>query len=217
MSLRIAVSGRLGALTLDVDLSAPRRLVLVGENGAGKSTVLRTVAGAELGLDARIELAGVRLDRLPPERRRIGFVPQGGALFPHLTALHNVAFAHRDLDRARRWLEIFGASHLADRRPAALSGGERQRIALARALASDADLLVLDEPFAALDVGARRAARAAVAAIDRPLVIATHDPRTARHFGGVIAHLEAGRVVAAAPLDGLAALASPFLSELFDG
>lgn len=216
MSMQITVRGRLGSLALDVSLTAARRLVLIGENGAGKSTVLRAVTGAQTGLAVSVQLDGVALDQRPPEARRIGFVPQGGALFPHLTALENVAFARRDASAARRWLQAFDAAHLADRRPAVLSGGERQRVALARALASAPELLVLDEPFAALDVAARRAARAVVQQTDLPVLIATHDVRTMRGFGGTVAHLAHGQVeVSGTPAD-LAAVASPFLAEMFD-
>lgn len=216
MKLRIALRGRLGPLAVDCTLTAGGALVLIGENGAGKSTVLRSVAGAPSGLQAEIHLGDTRLDVLPPERRGVGYVPQGGGLFPHLTALENVCFSGCSAEHGQRWLSRFGAGRLGDRRPGALSGGEQQRVALARALAADARLLVLDEPFAALDAGARRAARAAVAESGRPLLVATHDPRTVRAFAGTVALLAAGQVVISGALATVTAHAAPFVEEMFD-
>jgi molybdate transport system ATP-binding protein len=134
-------------------------VVLWGESGSGKTTILSCIAGLASPERGEISIAGEsvfsssRLIDLPPQARGIGFVFQHYALFPHLSALENVAFA---LPKARKpeasdYLERFGIGRLADRKPATLSGGERQRLALARALATEPRVLLLDEPFSALD------------------------------------------------------------------
>jgi molybdate transport system ATP-binding protein len=134
-------------------------VVLWGESGSGKTTILSCIAGlasperGEISIDGDSVFSSSRLVDLPPQRRGIGFVFQHYALFPHLSALENVAFALPGSRKAeaRDYLERFGIGRLADRRPPTLSGGERQRLALARALATGPRVLLLDEPFSALD------------------------------------------------------------------
>ncbi|MCB9525949.1 MAG: ATP-binding cassette domain-containing protein [Myxococcales bacterium] len=225
----IRLQGQLGALAVDVDLRTPSpRVVLVGPNGAGKSTVLRAVAGAPLPLRGRVEVARRVLQddgaavRLPPEARRVGYLPQGYGLFAHLSAQANVAFGltgPQAAERALAALARVGAAHLAPRRPPTLSGGEQQRVALARALAIEPVALLLDEPLAALDVGARRTLRASLAAdldgAGRPALLVTHDPRDVRAFGGVVAVVEGGRITQLGPWEALRTQpASPFVAEL---
>src|SRR5437660_7527314 len=161
----MALTRRLGALDLKIDLTLGRETVLVaGPNGAGKSTLLRLLLGVARPDRGRIALDGRILfdahSDVPAEDRRLGYVPQDYALFPHLDGLGNVAFGLAGLPRRERraraaaWLERMGASHLAQRRAGALSGGERQRLALTRALAREPRALLLDEPFASLDSSA---------------------------------------------------------------
>lgn len=167
------------SLRVDVDLEiAPgRTLALVGPNGAGKSTVIAAIAGlvgiesGRIQVDGRVLAdAAAGVDTPTPERR-VGVVFQDYLLFPHLDVRDNVAFAARvrgaGKDAARRhaepYLERFGLSDLADRHPASLSGGQSQRVALARALAAEPDVLLLDEPMAALDVELRADVRADLA------------------------------------------------------
>jgi molybdate transport system ATP-binding protein len=135
---------------------------VMGPSGAGKTTLLEAVAGLRKGARGRLELDGTTLldtahgVRLPPERRRVGFVPQEAGLFPHLSVRDNVRFgASGDEAGVRSAAAVLEIEHLLDRRPASLSGGEKQRVALARALASHPRLLLLDEPLAALDVALR--------------------------------------------------------------
>ncbi|MEV4902757.1 ATP-binding cassette domain-containing protein [Citricoccus sp. NPDC055426] len=145
-----------------------RTLALTGPNGAGKSTVLSAVAGwlrpesghARLGERTLFDLAPGRSEWTPARRRQVGYLTQDPLLFPHLTAEANVAFGlrragvvHRAqrLQVARHWLDRMGVGHLAGRRPHQLSGGQAQRTAIARVLASGPDLVLLDEPLAALD------------------------------------------------------------------
>jgi molybdate transport system ATP-binding protein len=172
VSLRaeLAVSRGTFELELTLDVVPGRTLALVGPNGAGKSTAIGAIAGIVPSTGA-VTLAGRRIDGLPVEGRRVGYVFQDYLLFPHLTILENVAFGPRATGTRPRgaratageWLERFGMSDLASRRPAQLSGGQAQRVALARALAASPDLLLLDEPLAALDVEVRDEVRAELA------------------------------------------------------
>ncbi len=230
--LSASVAAHVGRLAIDVDLdTGDGTLVLVGPNGAGKTTLLSLLLGA-LPVDrGRIEAGGaVLLDTaagvdVPLERRRLGWVPQDYALFPHLGVRENVAFAVRsatgrdDPAKVDAALSALGAGELADRPTGALSGGERQRVALARALAIEPRALLLDEPLAALDPLARREVRAYLAATLRrlalPTVVVTHDPADARALGARIAVLEAGRITQVGTWDELAARpASRFVEAL---
>jgi iron(III) transport system ATP-binding protein len=167
--------------------------VIVGPSGCGKSTLLRAVAGLTHPTAGRIQVAGTVLSDgasfVRPERRRIGWVPQAASLFPHLTVAENVAFGlgrtgHRATraaanDLSRELLMLTGLSDLAARYPDQLSGGQAQRVALARALAAGPDLLLLDEPFAALDPQLRAELREELGAMLHRLgvtaVLVTHD------------------------------------------
>ena len=156
-------------IPLDAELACPSGevLALTGPSGGGKTTLLRLIAGLARAEDARIECGGeVWLDtgravNLPVRQRRVGFVFQNYALFPHMTALSNVEAALGDLslvERRARAIELLERVHLAgleSRRPAELSGGQQQRVAVARALARDPKVLLLDEPFSAVDRATR--------------------------------------------------------------
>jgi len=169
--LAVTARRRLAGFVLDVSFCVPSGLtVLFGPSGAGKSLTLQAVAGL-CPLDmARITLGSVMLHDsaagvcLTPQQRRVGYVPQSYALFPHLTVAQNIAFGlrQRGRDAARRVQELVSLMRLDGlerRRPAQLSGGQQQRVALARALAADPQLLLLDEPFSALDAAVREALR----------------------------------------------------------
>jgi ABC-type sulfate/molybdate transport systems ATPase subunit len=237
VSFAISLRAEVGALRLDVDIASGNApLALVGPNGAGKTTLLRLIAGAEQPVAGRIEIDGEtpfdseRGIHLPPERRRVGYVPQGHGLFPHLSVEHNVAFglafsrpgwsrAER-VRAARKLLAELGAEHLARRRTGSLSGGERQRVALARALIVEPRLLLLDEPLAALDPSARRALRAFLAARlserRQPTLLVTHDLRDVLALGADVCVLEGGRILQRGrPEELRRAPASDFVAELF--
>jgi molybdate transport system ATP-binding protein len=220
VSLEARVGVRLGALTLDVELEAEpgETVVLLGPNGAGKTTLLRVLAGL-LALDAgRVVVDCQVLDDptsgawVPTERRPIGYVFQNQALFPHLSALENVAFGLRARGARRRsadqqaqvWLERVGGAEHAGARPGALSGGQAQRVALARALVLEPRVLLLDEPLSALDATARVDTRRELRRHldDHPgvRIVVTHDPVDAMTLGDRVIVLEAGRVVQAGPL-----------------
>ncbi len=231
MSWAIDLKGTLGSFELDMSLDIEDGLVvLVGPNGSGKSTLLRAIAGAELGLEGRISLNGkVLVDsaqglRVPPHLRRIGYVPQGYALFPHLTAVENVAFGcgtgDAALEQAAALLSRFEIGHLQHRYPAVLSGGEGQQVALARAVAIDPEALLLDEPLAALDPRIRRAVRTRLARHLRdsgvPAIVVTHDRRDVKAMGGTVVVVEDGAVVQTGTADDLSANPScEFVAEFF--
>jgi molybdate transport system ATP-binding protein len=216
-------------LAVELQVGAGSPLALAGPSGAGKTSVLRIVAGLFRPESGRVTCDGepwldtTRSLELPPERRGCGFVFQGYALFPHLSAWENVAYALRGSRRKRRThanrlLERFGASELADARPRELSGGERQRVALARALARRPRALLLDEPLSALDTRTRAAAARELAAaiVDAgvPTLLVTHDFTEASLLADEVAIMDAGRVVQRGPAAELAASpASPFVAD----
>ncbi len=211
--LRVEAQTRLGALDLDVALkvSPGECLALAGPSGAGKTSILRVAAGL-LAPERGWVLSGdetwlntaARID-VPPERRRCGYVFQEYALFPHLTAVQNVAYPLRGVPRRERreralvLLERFGMRELADARPGTLSGGERQRVALARVLARDPGVLLLDEPLSALDsrtrAGAARELAAVLREVEVPTLFVTHDFAEAAQLGDRVGVIDAGRVI----------------------
>jgi iron(III) transport system ATP-binding protein len=200
----VSLSVRPGALT-----------AILGASGAGKTTLLRVVAGFEPADAGTVTLGGMTVDgkreRVPPERRHIGYVPQDGALFPHLTVHANVAFGlARGADGGRggrrgglvgEMLDLVGLADLGGRYPHELSGGQQQRVAIARALASRPRLVLLDEPFAALDASLRSTVRAdvlgALRATGTTGVLVTHDQDEALSVADYVAVLRDGTVTQA--------------------
>ena len=212
--LEVQVEKRLGGFTLAAALEVPAAsvIVVVGESGSGKSTLLRMIAGLVAPDRGRIALGAQALDdvaaglHVPAHQRPVGYVPQDYALFPHLTVRDNVGFGLRARGdrgaeprrRADEALERLGVASLAALRPHQLSGGQQQRVALARALVLEPDILLLDEPLAALDPPTRRAVRAELrrllAGLPCASVFVTHSPAEALAFGERIVVLESGRV-----------------------
>jgi ABC-type Fe3+/spermidine/putrescine transport system ATPase subunit len=196
---------------LSLELADGGRTVLVGPSGAGKTTLVRAIAGLEQLSGGTIELGGRRLDRLPPHRRRIAVVFQEPRLLPHLRVEDNVALPLRAAGvrgaerrrRARSRLEVVGLGGLADRYPRGLSGGEQQRVALARALCAEPDLLMLDEPLAALDPNRRATLRRLIVELTDELnlttLVITHDRAEAAELGQRVALMLEGRIVQHAP------------------
>ncbi|MET9375882.1 ABC transporter permease [Streptomyces sp. NPDC002992] len=192
-------------LTLDAEPGTT--IAVVGPNGAGKTTLLRALLGLTPRAHAELRLGGTDVTALPPHRRHVAWVPQDGALFPHMSALANTAYGltARGVRRAearraaRLWLDRLGVGHLAHRRPAQLSGGQAQRVALARALAARPRLLLLDEPLAALDqttrAHVRHTLRTHLAGFGGVCLIVTHDPVEAVSLADRVLVLEDGRAI----------------------
>src|SRR3954465_6998048 len=165
------VSKRFGSFTaldnVSVDIPAGSLTALLGPSGGGKSTLLRIIAGLESPDEGTVEIAGADSTNLPPQRRNVGFVFQHYAAFKHLTVARNVAFGleirkrpkAETRERVQNLLNLVHLAPFADRLPSQLSGGQRQRMALARALAIEPKVLLLDEPFGALDAKVRRELR----------------------------------------------------------
>jgi len=214
VTLHARVRTELGSLHLecDVTVEANTTVAVLGPNGAGKTTLLRAIAGL-IPIDAgRIEVDGAVFEDtaervwMTPEARNVGMVFQDHGLFPHLSVLDNVAFGlrARGVDRrtastrAGEWLERMELASYASSRPSALSGGQSQRAALARVLVTDPQVLLLDEPLAAVDASGRldlrRALRKHLSTFWGPRVLVTHDPLEAASLADQIVVLEAGRV-----------------------
>ncbi|MFE2253098.1 ATP-binding cassette domain-containing protein, partial [Streptomyces lavendulae] len=196
-------------LTLDADPGTT--IAVVGENGAGKTTLLRALLGLTPRAHAELRLGDLDVTALPPHKRQVAWVPQDGALFPHLNALANTAYGLRAhglpkaeaRTEARHWLDRLGVGHLAHRKPAELSGGQAQRVALARALATRPRLLLLDEPLAALDqttrAQVRHTLRRHLAGFGGVCLIVTHDPVEAVSLADRVLVLADGRTLQDAP------------------
>ncbi|PWC41153.1 sulfate ABC transporter ATP-binding protein [Azospirillum sp. TSO22-1] len=203
---------------------------IVGPSGCGKSTLLRLISGLETLQTGSISIGGVPVAvpgrSLPPERRPVGLMFQDFALFPHLTVSGNVAFGLRHRPRAERearvaeLLELVALTRYADAYPHTLSGGQQQRVALARAMSREPDVLLLDEPFSALDEQMRRSVREEVVQIIRATGIATlvvtHDPEEAMEIGSRVVVMTDGRIVQAdTPLALYHNPANSFVAQLF--
>jgi molybdate transport system ATP-binding protein len=202
-----------GEFALDVELRCPPGITCVmGPSGSGKSTLLGVLAGLADPNRGRIALGDdVWLDTqkavaVPVHHRRLAYVFQGLALFPHMSALHNVTYGMHHVERTERpakalaLLERVGVKHLAQRRPRTFSGGEAQRVALARALARSPKLVLLDEPFSALDRDLRAQLTTLVrelgAELGVPIVHVTHSVAEVRLLADQVVRLERGKVVA---------------------
>jgi iron(III) transport system ATP-binding protein len=192
---------------LDLEVPSGTITAVLGPSGCGKTTLLRAIAGFEPLVAGTIHLGGDLVSgpgcHVPPERRNVGVVPQEGALFPHLSVARNVAFGltgPRSLrrDRVREVLALVGLPDLADRRPAELSGGQQQRVALARALAPNPRLVLLDEPFSALDASLRASVRAQVRDVlttaGATALLVTHDQDEALSLADQVAVMVEGQV-----------------------
>ncbi|MGH9044508.1 MAG: ABC transporter ATP-binding protein [Acidimicrobiales bacterium] len=194
-----------------LDLACPpgSTTVLLGPSGSGKTTLLRILAGFEQPDAGEVSLDGVVLQgpgaRVPPEHRRVGYLPQEGALFPHMSVERNVGFALRKVGRAQRrreverLLEMVGLASTEKRYPHELSGGQQQRVALARALAASPKAMLLDEPFASLDPELRASVRGEVLELLRAsgttTLLVTHDQQEALACGDRVAVLLQGTIV----------------------
>ena len=205
--LHVQVRVPLDAIDLDVDWRPEREHVaILGPSGSGKSTLLRALAGLEPSAEGRVSFGDeVWLDSdsgvyMPAWERRVGWVPQDALLFPHLSLRENLAYAGAGQSEVERMAESLLLSDLLDRRPRFLSGGERQRVALGRALLSAPRMLLLDEPFSALDRPLRGEIAAMVRTFARdnatPIVLVSHDEHDAALLADERWVLVAGRLTA---------------------
>jgi molybdate transport system permease protein len=197
-----------------------RRLALLGPSGSGKSTLLRSVAGLYGSRPGRVWFGQRAMESVPAESRRVGYLAQGFSLFPHLTVWQQLLFPiGASAPRAAYWLATLGLEDLAGRYPAELSGGQRQRVGLAQALCRSPDLLLLDEPFAALDTPVRHDLRRELRRLQRETdlatVVVTHDPEEAAYLADEVIVIDQGAALQAGPTREVFSLpASPRVARL---
>lgn len=206
MALKLKVQKKLKYFDMDLSLSCEdgRMVVLIGPSGGGKTTLVRMVAGLSMPDEGRIDFHGEtwfdsgRGINIPTRKRRIGYVFQEYTLFPHLNLYDNAAFAAVDRKEVDGLMELFGIAHLRKRKPHLVSGGERQRCALCQALARRPRMLLLDEPFSALDVVTRRGLREELKALKNnltfPILYVTHDIGEALFLADEILPIVEGRI-----------------------
>lgn len=215
MLFDIVLHKKLPSFGLDIALrSDARRLAVVGPSGSGKSLTLQMLAGLRKPDGGHIRVnGGTWFDErinLPARKRRVGLLFQDYALFPHLTVAQNIDFglarglsnpSKRPSEKARYWLEMLRLERVAGHYPQQISGGQKQRTALARALITEPELLLLDEPFSALDADLRTHTRNEVLQIQQasgiPMILITHDRADAEVLADEVWTMEAGRLTAA--------------------
>jgi molybdate transport system ATP-binding protein len=207
MALEVRVKKGLGSFDLDICFTVPagKLMALIGPSGAGKTTIIRIIAGLErpdegfIAYNGEIWLDSTRKILLKPQKRFVGFVFQDYPLFPHLTVHGNVAFAAKRKEEAKKLLNLFGIWHLRDAMPHRISGGERQRCAICQNLIREPKILLLDEPFSALDVENRRRLRREMKTLkDKlglPIVHVTHDLGEAMYLGDEVLPIVQGRIM----------------------
>ncbi|MFY9549616.1 MAG: ABC transporter ATP-binding protein, partial [Thermoanaerobaculia bacterium] len=200
---------------ISLEVETGELFVLLGASGSGKSTILRMIAGLALPDEGTIRLAGTDVTYLPPQRRDIGFVFQNYSIFRHMTVDENIEFGLRirgvpAAERRKRreeLLDLVGLGGLGGRYESQLSGGQRQRVALARALAYRPRVLLLDEPFGALDVKIRAQLRQSLKEIQKTLgvttILVTHDQEEGFELGTRIGVIDRGRLLEVGPPDRL--------------
>ena len=212
MLFDIAIHKKLPQFSLDVQLaSQSERLALVGASGSGKSLTMQLLCGLLKPDGGHIRIGGetwfdAHTD-LPVQSRRAGLMFQDYALFPHLSVAQNIGFGlqtgwrnpgNKPHKTVQQWLDTLQLAHVAHQRPGQISGGQKQRTALARALITAPKILLLDEPFSALDISLRRHTRAELAALQRqsgvPMILITHDMADAEALADEIWHMDNGRV-----------------------
>ena len=221
MSLHVDIRKRLGSFTLDVRFSAENGITsLLGASGCGKSMTLKCIAGIEKPDEGRIELDGTVLFdsaqkiNLPPQKRRVGYLFQNYALFPNMSVRQNILCGlNREKDRGekerrlREMLRMMQLEGLEDRKPAQLSGGQQQRAALARILVNDPQILLLDEPFSALDGHLRDSLKVEMRDLlerfGREVLMVTHDRNEAYNMSREIAVMDNGRLLTIKPTKAL--------------
>lgn len=206
MALTVNIQKQLNHFGLHTSFScnAGELTAIVGPSGSGKTTLIRLIAGLEepdrgiITLNDRVWADTDTRRFLPTHKRKIGLVFQEYTLFPHMTVRKNINYGASDSDKADALMDTFGIRHLANQRPSAISGGERQRTAFCQALAREPDLLLLDEPFSALDQATRSFLCEVLAdlkaILNIPILHVTHDLREAEQLGDAVIAVENGRL-----------------------
>lgn len=206
MKLDVRIIKQLGHFDIDISFmcGSGELLALVGPSGGGKTTLMRIIAGLEkpdigcISFNNDTWLDTKKQIDLAPQKRGLGYVFQEYTLFPHLTVFKNVAFATKDTKKIADLLKLLDVWHLKDRKPRKLSGGERQRVALAQALARNPKVLLLDEPFSALDIVSRRKLRHELKKLKQefsmPIIHITHDPEEAEYLADSLLPVVQGHV-----------------------
>jgi iron(III) transport system ATP-binding protein len=198
-----AYGERAGAFDIDLEVNPGEIVALLGASGSGKTTLLNVIAGVSHADRGRIWIDGREITHAPPQARRLGYVFQDFALWPHLTVREHVALVAAPGFDQTGLLERVGLAALAARKPQALSGGQRQRVALARALAAEPKIVLLDEPYSALDPVLREELRVEIAQFIRDAGVGalhvTHDPDEALSVADRIAVMDGGRIVQSGP------------------
>lgn len=205
LSKRYESSHDLAVKEVSFELYPGEILALLGPSGCGKTTTLRMLAGFEHPTSGQIFLHHQEVTELPPQKRNIGIVFQDYALFPHMSLLRNVTFAMRHLpkskhkEKAMQWLELVGLTDYAQRYPHELSGGQQQRVALARTLAAEPELVLLDEPFSNLDAALRESTRKEMRNLFKEagtsVILVTHDQAEAMTFADKVGVMQSGRLI----------------------
>lgn len=190
----------------EITIPAGKILGVMGKSGCGKSTLLHAVAGFEKLDSGEIKINGKDITGLPPEKRKVAIVFQKPALFSHLTVIQNICFglkiqklsSNEQYSRATYWLKRLDLEHLALRKPSELSGGEAQRISLIRAAIVGFPVLLLDEPFSALDLQSktvcRKAVRDIVSELGLAAILVSHDIEDINSISDLFCELNAGKI-----------------------
>ena len=215
MCVECKINKKLHTFELDVDFSIGRELAVIeGPSGAGKTTILNCISGTRKPDDGVITVGGKELFHkekkinVPAEKRNIGYLFQNYALFPNMTVKDNILYGIKNKDKSSRkelleyaeyMMETLGIVQLADRKPGKISGGEKQRTALARALVTKPSLMLLDEPFSALDGKTKEIVYEEFQAVKEtlkiPMILITHDHRESELFADKIITLKEGRII----------------------
>lgn len=206
MSINLSIKKKLKYFNIDISFSCPdnRILVIIGPSGSGKTTIIRMLAGLEkpdegiISFDNHIWFDSENRINLSAQKRRTGYVFQDYTLFPHLNLYKNAAFAAADRKEVDDLLELFRIKHLCKRKPHMVSGGERQRCAICQSVARHPDILLLDEPFSALDAVIRRGLREELKNIKEmfsfPIIYVTHDINEALFLADELAPVVDGKI-----------------------
>jgi len=210
--LAVKIKKKLPHFTIDVELKENNDIIILfGPSGSGKTTILNCIAGFDIpdeGLIALNEKAFYTTNRkaVKIQQRKVGYVFQDFALFPHMTVEKNIQYGMKSKELMNRLVKVIGIEHLLQKYPKQISGGEKQRVALARALATEPDILLLDEPFSSLDQETKKECYYELLRLHEiwkiPIIMVTHDYEEAKRLGSHIIHLKKGEIIKKEKLHG---------------